>query len=392
MIQLLINKAWQNNSPCLKLLRPLSFLYKCISVAKKRAYFSGKKPRMQINRPVLVVGNISVGGAGKTPLVIALVNYCRNKGIVVGVLSRGFGRKDGMVRLVDKNSTPNLVGDEPCLIVQQTGVPMAVGKNRAVAAKKLLDAYPDIAFFILDDGMQHYAIKEDAIFAVVDAERGFGNQKLLPEGFLREPIEALSRAFVVYHYQHRQHLHQTMCIVRKHTNNKTLNNSAYDTKSADMMHNNAAQHSMHNHAAYSNTNIDDDVCIKKIATMQLQKAPLYALHPKHRHQLPCSDQTVCAITGIGYPERFFLALEDDFDDVLRIAKNDHHHFVLQDFADFKQYPIIITEKDAVKVRHIAGIAAYDIWVLPVDAMLSDAVYQKMDEFLRTHGIIGCDDI
>lgn len=337
--ELLITQAWQKQSPWLGLFAPLSKAYHWANHYHKQRY---QDKQYHAPVPVWVIGNITVGGSGKTPLLIALLHYLSDKGVQVGVISRGYGRKMGGRKiepsLVKANSTPWEVGDEPCLIAQSVPkVMMAVGADRGQAIELLLATYPDIGLIISDDGLQHYALHRDIEWAVVDVARGFGNQKLLPQGFLREPISRLDSLQVVYHYPNAE----------------------------------ATQHSHH------------------AMTMYLSAQPLKPLlEPclSKPSTPPSSGSSVYALTGIGYPQRFFDSLSRQGLIVKPCPKPDHHAFTLADIIALQDLPIITTAKDAVKLRHLVcddNRALFErLWVLPVQTVLSDGVYEQVDSLLE----------
>lgn len=332
-LELALTRAWQEQSRWLGLLAPLSYLYGLVGRLRRKLYQKGIFSSYQPTVPVLVIGNITVGGSGKTPLIIALVKHLQDKNIQVGVISRGYGG-DGQVQLVTRDSQPNQVGDEPCLIVQSAKpgrqIPMTVGANRQAAIELLLANYPDIELILSDDGLQHYALQRSAEWIVVDAKRGFGNQKLLPQGFLREPIERLKGATIIYH----------------------------DTDIDQY-----PDHALTMHL----------ICGDLVPLMDL-KQPI----PK--------AQTVHAISGIGYPKRFFDSLSDLGFSPICHPLDDHHDFGLSDLLPLQDYPIITTEKDAVKLRQLAKQDPHPIferiWILPVTAKLSDSVYSALDVHLE----------
>ncbi len=183
----LIQDAWNKQAKWLIVLRPLAWLYRGGFLLNKKLYQMGIKSSYQAAVPVMVIGNITVGGSGKTPLLIQLVSYLQKKNIRVGVISRGYGGKGPFPAYVDLESVPDVVGDEPCLIVQSTGVPMVVGSNRQQSIEYLLSKH-DLDLIISDDGLQHLALQRQIEWIVLDQNRGLGNQKLLPEGYLREPV------------------------------------------------------------------------------------------------------------------------------------------------------------------------------------------------------------
>lgn len=333
-LELLMTKAWQNRSPLLGVLAPLSALYGMVGRVRKSLYDHGKLTQYHASIPVMIVGNITVGGSGKTPLIIALTQYLQSRGVKVGVISRGYGREGSLPALVLPESTPKEVGDEPCLIVSKTGVPMTVGANRGQAIELLLEHHPDLEFIIGDDGLQHYALHRDVEWIVVDGVRGFGNGKLFPQGFLREPLDRLRGATVVYH---------------------------------DVRH----------------ERYDDDALLMHLVPSEL--TPLLGDYKR----LP--PQKVYAVSGIGYPARFFGTLGELGFEVVECAFGDHHDFSLDDLMGLSDLPIVTTSKDAVKLTELARCHRHaifeNIWVLPVQAMLSQSVYDEMDKVLAKLGII-----
>lgn len=191
----MVEKIWFENHP-LKyllwpLLWPLSLLFGAISKSKRQQYQSGKKQAYKAPVPVVVVGNITAGGNGKTPVVVWLVEQLQQLGYKPGVVSRGYGAKAPRYPLVlDGNTPAKHCGDEPKLIYRRTGAPVAVDPVRAKAVKALLETGVDI--IITDDGLQHYALERDIEFVIVDGNRRFGNESLIPLGPLREGVERLA--------------------------------------------------------------------------------------------------------------------------------------------------------------------------------------------------------
>ncbi len=182
-------QAWQRRGPLAALLWPVSQLYAALLGLRRLAYRSGLKRSERLAVPVLVVGNVVVGGAGKTPTVIALLRHLRQQGWNPGVISRGYGREGDGCLEVSPDSSSREVGDEPLLIARATGLPLAVGRQRAEAGRLLLARHPGIDILVCDDGMQHWALARDLTVVVFD-ERGCGNGWLLPAGLLREPWPA----------------------------------------------------------------------------------------------------------------------------------------------------------------------------------------------------------
>lgn len=181
--------AWQTRGPLAVLLWPLSCLYAVLMRLRSLVYRTGLARSEQLAVPVLVVGNVVVGGAGKTPTVIALLRHLRARGWTPGVISRGYGREgDGCLEITAESSCSD-AGDEPLLIARATGAPMAVARRRAEAGRLLLERHPEVDILLCDDGMQHWALARDLTVVVFD-ERGSGNGWLLPAGLLREPWPA----------------------------------------------------------------------------------------------------------------------------------------------------------------------------------------------------------
>jgi len=181
-----LQRAWLRRGPLATLLWPLSLLYRAASALHRAAYRRGLARAERVAVPVVVVGNVIAGGAGKTPVVIALVEHLRARGIAAGVVSRGYGRRDSDCREVTADAAPVEVGDEPLLVKRRTGAPVFVAARRAEAARALLGAYPGTRVIVSDDGLQHHALARDLEICVFDA-RATGNGWLLPAGPLREP-------------------------------------------------------------------------------------------------------------------------------------------------------------------------------------------------------------
>ncbi|GAA0320258.1 tetraacyldisaccharide 4'-kinase [Psychrobacter aestuarii] len=343
-----ITRAWQRQAAWLWFLLPLSWLYAAILHVRQWLYKSGIKKSYRAPIPVLVIGNITVGGSGKTPLIIRLVHHLQQQGIEVGVISRGYGGDtSAMPALVTPTSSPDTVGDEPCLIVGMTGVPMAVCPNRQQAIETLLTAVPTLQLIIADDGLQHYALARDMEWIVVDSARGFGNRQLLPTGFLREPLSRLKGAVVMQHHK---------------------------------------------------PDAPPSPEIGAALSMYLQPdalQPLIALGDSTATlSPPQASDTVHAVSGIGYPQRFFDTLSDLGFETVAHPYPDHHPFRLEELLAYDTYPIVVTAKDAIKIRPLLLAAletapanssvhhlAQRLWVLPVNAVLSAQSYQTLHQQL-----------
>ncbi len=203
-------RQWQTNSLWQVVLRPLSWIFTLLSALRRSLYRAGVFSSARVGVPVIVIGNISVGGTGKTPLVLALVDSLAHAGFRCGIVTRGYTRRKPagigagvggrqgpepfLIRVVPASLPPSevsSVGDEAVLLAIRSGVPVVQSANRVAAASKLLREYPDVNVIIGDDGLQHYALHRDIEICVVDGERGFGNGALLPAGPLRESIARL---------------------------------------------------------------------------------------------------------------------------------------------------------------------------------------------------------
>ena len=365
-IETTMTRAWQRQAAWLWLLLPVSWLYGFITMVRRQAYKIGLFASYRAPIPLMVIGNITVGGSGKTPLIIALVNHLQKQGIKVGVISRGYGGDSNqMPTLVRADSLPSIVGDEPCLIVNMTGAAMAVCPNRKQAITTLLNAHPDLQLIIADDGLQHYALQRDIEWIVVDASRGFGNQQLLPTGFLREPMSRLQGANVVYH--------------------EKTDRTTEDNKQAQ-----AKRLTMHLQADKLQPLWPSAVEIDGLSVAAKTSMPLMPPIPNGR---------VHAVSGIGYPQRFFDTLLSLGFDVIGHAYPDHYDFSLTELLQYSELPIIVTSKDAVKIRALLinmsnrqplndeyQELVNRLWVLPVTAVLSDSCYVSLQQQLKALNI------
>jgi tetraacyldisaccharide 4'-kinase len=185
-----IEEAWRSRGTLSRLLLPLSFVFVVLAVIRRALYRAGLLTSVRLPVPVVVVGNITAGGAGKTPLVLWLVDELTRRGRHPGVISRGYGGSAAGVREVSHGDTPRVVGDEPLLIKRRAGCPVFVGRDRSAAGQALLAAHPECDLIICDDGLQHYRLARDVELAVVD-RRGFWNGWPMPAGPLREPVSRL---------------------------------------------------------------------------------------------------------------------------------------------------------------------------------------------------------
>lgn len=297
------------------LLLPLGFLFSDVVRFRKFLYRLGALKTHTLPVPVIIVGNITVGGTGKTPLIIWLAGFLKDSGFKPGIISRGYGGQSAIwpQRLTADSDAKN-VGDEALLIASQTGCPMAVGPLRVDAANLLLKQ-ADCDVILSDDGLQHYALNRDIEIAVIDGERRFGNSYCLPAGPLREPIERLQSVdFII------------------------VNGEKYEDREF---------------------------------SMQLVGEKVVNLVTGEQKSLPEFNAVDChALAGIGNPERFFKLLETAGLTCITHSFPDHYQFQRHDIEYPDSKPVLMTEKDAVKCKAFAG---KQHWYLPVKAV-PDAVF------------------
>jgi tetraacyldisaccharide 4'-kinase len=311
-------------TPALWLLLPLAWLYGVLSGLNRRLLTPRRLPV-----PVVVVGNLIVGGAGKTPLTLWLAQQLKARGWRPGIISRGYGRSGDGVVAVSADALPADVGDEPLLLARRSGVPVWVGRQRAEAGAALLAAHPEVNVLLCDDGLQHYGLARDVELVVFDA-RGAGNGWLLPLGPLREPLGRLAEvdAVIANGFQGRF------------------------PDSAPVF----------------------DMC--------LQPGRFYRLDDPAQ---TCSAESLRgrarlhALAGIGNPGRFFATLKSLGLDCDNHPFPDHHLYSSSDLVSASDGILLMTEKDAVKC---AGLTAGETWVLPVEAELSPALIDLILEKLR----------
>ena len=324
-IQSWLLRTWQKRGVVACVLWPLSKVFQLIVSFRFGLFVLGYKPQTKVDVPVIVVGNIFVGGTGKTPLVIWLVQQLQTAGWHPGVISRGYGAHADSIMLVDADSQAAVVGDEPLLIAQHTGVPVAVGRDRVAVARSLLASQPVIDVLIADDGLQHYFLARDIEIMLFD-ERGAGNGWVLPAGPLREPVQR-RRDFTV------------------------LNASA------------------------SVPLASVPGIPATIVRMQLEPHFAYQLSaPSCRQSVnDFSTKKLCAAAGIGNPQRFFNMLRAAGLELNTLALADHFQFDSRTFMNIDADCILITEKDAVKCRQIPELQNdARIWVVPVVAQLDSS--------------------
>jgi tetraacyldisaccharide 4'-kinase len=305
-------KHWYGRGPLAWLLWPISLVFGILVFSRRWLYRARLLKSTHPGIPVIVVGNLVAGGSGKTPLVLWMAEFLKSEGWQPGIVSRGYGARLDAPRAATLAADPAEVGDEPVLLARRSGCPVWVGPDRPEAIAAMREQHPGLDVVILDDGLQHYRLRRDLEIAVVD-ERGLGNGWLLPAGPLREPPSRLRSVHAV------------------------------------VSHGSSVE-------GYS---------------MRLEGETLHRMTDA-RDRRPVQSfagQKVHAVAGIGHPNRFFLHLAKLGAKPLPHPFPDHHAFGPHDLEFGDGLPVLLTEKDAVKLRHAARP---EWWVLPVTARLDPA--------------------
>jgi tetraacyldisaccharide 4'-kinase len=305
-----LEAAWYRGAPWLWLLLPLEGLFRIIASLRRGLYRLGLLRSYRAAKPVVVVGNITVGGTGKTPVVIALVEALQARGIKPGVVSRGYGATEtNFPHQLSSGSLAAQCGDEPLLMHRRTGAPIVVDPDRGRAVATLLGS-EEVDIVLSDDGLQHYALQRDFEIALLDAQRGTGNGHCLPVGPLREPVSRLASVdWVLYR---------------------------------------------------GGAQPDNSVTYQPVTWVNVVSAEERGL------EAFAGAPEVLALAGIGQPEQFFASLAALGVEFESRVFDDHHHFIAEDFASLQGRTILMTEKDAVKCQSLAGANA---WYLRIDARL-----------------------
>ena len=318
MLDRLIENAWQRKNLLSTLLLPLSWLYRGLFALRKTLYAVGVLKIHDFEVPVIVVGNLSVGGTGKTPLVIELAERLKAMGHVAGIVSRGYGgNATQLPMLVTVDSVATQVGDEALLLAERTGCPVMVDHDRARAARELLgdQSKHGIDVIISDDGLQHCALGRDAEIVVHDSKIAAQNSRLLPAGPWRESVSGLNRY---------------------------------------------------------------DLCALRDENYDLSLELPHPVRSNGRHW-KLANKRVHAVAGIGKPERFFGQLEAAGYSITRHAYPDHHVYKADDLVFSDADPVLMTEKDAVKCR---DFDLEGLYYVPAIAKLSDGLSENLSDLLQ----------
>lgn len=344
-LEIFFTREWQRRSGWQILLQPLSWIFALLSAIRRALFRAGFFKTYKPNVPVIIIGNINVGGTGKTPLVVALANALAARGRAVGIITRGYAY-DGKA------------SDEVSLMSQRSAAPVVANAKRAEAVQQLLSKHPEINTVISDDGMQHYALHRDIEIAVVDGMRGIGNGYLLPAGPLRESAARLE---------------SVDCIVVNRTNQNPSTGDGLQPKMPEKAR-----------PALYLPFIKNDTLVP-VFEMTYGHERFMALAPSIENTIEkqpfsiaaflqfCMGKRIAAIAGIGNPDRFFVHLESlGFTLNSRHAFPDHHRFQPDDFLKLDADLILMTEKDAVKCMSFANTK---MWQMQIDALLPDQFYE-----------------
>jgi len=317
-----LDSYWYHKNLVSWLLLPLAGLFCVLRFIRILLFKIGIFKSFKLPVPVIIVGNITVGGTGKTPVIVELCKQLTKQGFKPGVISRGYkGESKSWPVDISQCPDPYITGDEPQVIYRQTGCPVVVDPDRVSAAQYLLQHH-DCDVLLSDDGLQHYRLKRDYEIAVVDKTRQFGNGLCLPAGPLREPSSRLKSVDMVI------------------TNEGDKDDSSFWVRADEL---------------------------KSVVGSNTSKLSDFKHHLVH------------AVAGIGNPDRFFNLLKQAEIEFIPHVFPDHHSFQLKDLRFNDELAILMTEKDAVKCKKIA---MYHYWYLPINIQLSDSAQLKLDQIIE----------
>ena len=329
-------RTWYQDTWRSRMLMPLAWLFGFFAVRRRLAAMTGKRPPWRAPVPVLVVGNLTVGGTGKTPFVIWLVRQLCDRGFKPGVVSRGYGGRGGKrpTTVPATGADPDLVGDEPPIIAWHTGVPVVVCRNRVEAVRYLVEEH-GVNIVVSDDGLQHYALARDVEIALVDGDRGFGNGRLLPAGPLREPASRLAEVDWVVANRRPSGLSERETVM-------SMRPLFFANLQTGM----------------------------KMAPIQFASE-----HPN-----------VNMVAGVGNPDGFAHTLRTLGLNLALHPQDDHHRYSGEEIRCDNDWPVVCTEKDAVKLRKLDLVLDH-CWYLEVEADVGRAGPRRLAEVLRHQAIL-----
>lgn len=342
MIEKTLQKWWYNNNLLVWVLLPFTIIFWILSVLRRYAFKIGLKAQYKSKIPVIIVGNISVGGNGKTPVVIGLVEYFKDQGFTPAVLSRGYGgTQDTFPHVVTKNCLPSLVGDEPALIKNRLACEVIIDPKRDRACQ-YVETHTTANIIICDDGLQHYALGRDVELCVLD-KRGVGNGFLLPMGPLRESAKRLNMVDIL------------------------------------LLNTNDAQFQFMQNSLLENLKSPAyQMSLKATHWVNLLSGEVIEMSNFANHTAANISTNVLAIAGIGDPNRFFDTL-DELNMAYTEAKAypDHYDYSQSDIPD--DSIVLMTEKDAIKCKHFAH---KECWFLKVEANIDNAFYANIHQKIK----------
>lgn len=341
-----MNNLWASRGPLALLLVPVALLFGGVVWVRSALYKTGVLQSKKSDVPVIVVGNISVGGTGKTPIVGVLVKKLQDAGFRPGIVSRGYGALTAREpRLISAETLVEWAGDEPSMLARQTGVPICLCIARSEAVACLL-RQTDVNVIISDDGLQHYAMARDIEIAVVDGQRLLGNGFLMPAGPLREPKGRMSRV---------------AAIAVQHAANTSTIERAKSIDSVQLKQNKSVP----------------------AGSFHLDIVTLLNLHTNEKIALSeFTGKAVHAVAGVGNPQRFFTSLTEAGLEVNTHAMEDHHQYVPENLQFNDDLPILMTSKDAVKVREL-DINLANMFEVSVVAVLDEELNSALDEIISS---------
>lgn len=330
-----IEASWSGGGPLTLALWPASFIYAAVTALYRLMYASGLRKSQRLPVPVIVVGNLIVGGAGKTPTVMAILHLLANAGVRAGVISRGYGRRSKQALVLNASSTSAQVGDEPLMIHRRSGAPVAVGRDRVAAARALLAAHPQLQVIVSDDGLQHLALPRALSVWVFD-ERGQGNGRLLPAGPLRQAVPSTT---------------PIDCLV-------LYNAPAPSTALPGYMS-------------------------QRCLSGAVRLADWWQGRAASSEQLRgLRGRPMLAAAGMARPQRFFDMLLEAGLSITPLPMPDHHDYAVLPWSAGTP-DVVVTEKDAIKIRPERA-AATRIWVVALDFQPEPAFARDLLQMLQPH--------
>jgi len=332
-----LHRTWYGDSRAYRLLLPLAGIFWLLLALRRALFRVGIIGRHRSVVPVIIVGNITAGGTGKTPVTIWLAGELKLRGFRPGIVSRGYGGSQSSSSMrVDAASDPAVVGDEPVLIAKRTGCPVVVDANRARAAQMLAD--DGVNVIVADDGLQHYRLDRTYEICVIDGARGLGNRLLLPAGPLRETIDRLAEV------------------------DQVLINGPLRDRAEDL------------------TAVEQNAIVFSLEASEAVRLDGSLTRPIRRFE----GTTVHGVAAIGNPRRFFDQLREHGMQVIEHAYPDHARLGRRDLAFGDDFPVLMTEKDAVKLRDLGGDRYWHVPVdLAIDPLQAGPWLEQIDSRLRS---------